>query len=104
MRNKPQIQKIWALFAGAIAPVARPSVLILAASMFLVGCMRYDVVLTNRASFVNVSRKYNPDNDTYTLKTASGETIIVRSSQIRMIEPHESEKARRKDGSSVYFK
>ena len=104
MRIEPRIQKFLAFFSGAFGVMAKPSVLILAASMFLVGCMRYDVCLTNRATYINVSRKYNPTNDTYTLKTMSGKTIIVRNSQIKMIEPHESEKARSKDGTAVYFR
>jgi hypothetical protein len=76
-----------------------PGLLILALTLALTtsGCAGYDVTLKNRTMYTNVRKpKYDKKTGFYKITTVSGRSFEVKRSQIDVIEPHMSEKERRK--------
>lgn len=100
MNKRPLSKSAFRAIGGVVGSTLKSLTLVVAASVLLAGCARYDVRLTKGTQFNNVRKPvYNEKDNTYTIKSASGQTFKVNKSQIQTIEPHESMKQRMHDGS-----
>ena len=100
MRNKPQTNSALGLLRGGIGSALKQLTLVLAASLLLAGCTRYDVRLSDGMQFINVHKPvFDKATGQCTIKNAGGRVFVVKSSKVMVVEPHQSEKQRAKDGS-----
>lgn len=77
----------------------------LSLTVLLAGCSTgYDVTLTNGAQYTGVSKpKLDPNKGAYVFKNATGKSFAIPETRVRTIEPHRTEKEKKKFQSEKDF-